>query len=104
MSIITTLDPFGILISTTNRDLGVDMAYIQLKTIWHFNLVLLVFKVDGKFTDLLMEVIAVLSKLQDGDAVENFIVMDGGDKAKGNGMDSVVEVLLGCQCCEGCLG
>jgi hypothetical protein len=35
--------------------------------------------------------------------MEDFTIVNGGDKAEGNGVDSIVEVLLGCQCCEGCL-
>ena len=32
------------------------------------------------------------------------MVVDGGDKAEGNGMNGIIEVFLGHQCCEGCLG
>ena len=80
------------------------MAYIWFKTFWHLNVVPLVLEVDGKFADLVTEVIAVLSELGNGEAMEDFTIVDGGDEAEGNGMDGVIEVLLGCQYCEGCLG
>jgi hypothetical protein len=55
-------DPLGITVSSITGNLGVDAAYIWFETIWHFDLVVLVFEVNGKFTDLLMEAIAVLSE------------------------------------------
>ena len=98
------LDPFGILIPITNRNLGLDAASIWFETFWHLDVVPLVLEVDGELTNLLMEAVAVFSELGYGDAVEDFMVVDGGGKAKGDSMDSVIEVLLGCQCCKGCLG
>ena len=80
------------------------MASIQFKTFQHLDIVPLVFEVNGELANLLAEAVAVLSELGYGDAVKDFMVVDSGDMAKGNGMDGVIEVLLGCQCCEGCLG
>ena len=97
-------DPFGIMVSSTTENLGVDAACIWFETVWHLNLISLIFEINGEFADLLIEAIAVLSELQDGDAVENFMVVDGGDETEGHGMDGIIEVLLGHQCCEGCLG
>ena len=82
-------DPFGILIPVTNRNLGLNAACIWFKTLRHLDVVPLVFEVD--------------SELGDGDTMEDFIVVDGGDEAKGDGVDGIIKVLLGCQCCEGCL-
>jgi hypothetical protein len=98
------LDPLGVSIAIANRNLGLDVAYIWFKTFQHLNVVPLVLEVNGKFTDLVTEVVAVLSELGNGEAMEDFTIVDSGDEAKGNGMDGVIEVLLGCQYCEGCLG
>ena len=99
-----TSDPFGVSISTTNGNLGVDMACIQFKAFWHLDIVPLVLEVDGEFVNLVMEAVIVLCEFWDSDAEEDFSVMDSGDKAIGDGADHVIEVLLGRQCYEGCLG
>ena len=98
------LDPFGIFIAIANRNLGLNVACIWFKPVQHFNVVPLVLKVNSELANLVAEAVAVLSEFGDGDTMEDFSVVDGGDEATGNGMDNVIEVLLGCQCCEGCLG
>ena len=80
------------------------MACIWFKPLQHLNVVPLVLEVDGEFADLVLEVVAVLGELHNGETMEDFTVVDSGDEAKGNGMGSIIEVLLGCQYCEGCLG
>ena len=97
-------DPLGISIAIANGNLGLNAACIWFKPLWHLDVVPLVFKVNGEFADFVLEVIAVLSELHDGETVEDFTVVDGGDEAEGDGMDGVIEVLLGCQYCNGCLG
>ena len=98
------LDPLGISIAIANGNLGLDMACIWFKTFWHLDVVPLVLKVNGEFIDFVTEVIVVLGELHDGEAMEDFAVVDSGDEAEGDGMDGVIEVLLGCQYCNGCLG
>ena len=98
------MDPFGVSIAITNGNLGLDVACIWFKPIWHLNVVPLVLEVDGELADLMAEVVAVLSEFGDGNTMEDFTVVDGGDEAIGDGIDNIIEVLLGCQCCEGCLG
>ena len=97
-------DPFGVLIPITNRNLGLDVACIWFKTFQHFDVIPLAFEVNGEFTDFVMEVDAVFGELCNGEAMEDFTVVNSGDKAKGDGADGIIEVLLGCQYCEGCLG
>lgn len=90
MSIITTLDPLGISISSTNGNLGVDIACIWFETLWHLNVVSLVLKGNSELADLVAEAVAILCELQDGDAMEDFAVVDGGDESIGNSMHSVI--------------
>ena len=42
----------------------------------------LVFEVDGEFTNLVAEVIVVPSELLNSEAVEDLVIVDGGDEAK----------------------
>ena len=98
------MDPLGVSIAIANGNLGLDVACIWFKTFWHLDVVPLVLKVDGELTDFVMEVVAILGEFLDGKTVEDFTVVDGGDETKGNGMDGVIEVVLCCQYCEGCLG
>ena len=79
------------------------MACIWFKTFQHLNVVPLVFEVNGEVADFVAEVVAVLSELLDGETVEDFMVVDGGDEAKGDGADGIIEVVLHCQYCKGCL-
>ena len=97
-------DPLGISIAIANGNLGLDVACIWFKTFWHLDIVPLVLEVNGEFTNFVMEVIAVLSELCNGETVEDFTVVDSGDEAKGDGTDGVIKVLLGCQYYKGCLG
>ena len=98
-----TLDPLGISIAIANGNLGLNMACIWSKTHRHFDFVPLVFKVDSELADFVMEVVVVPGKFLDGETVEDFTVVDGGDEAEGDGMDGVIEVVLHRQYCEGCL-
>ena len=84
--------------------MGLDAACIRFKTFWHLDIVPLVFEVDGELANFVMEVVAILGELHNGETVEDFTVVDGRDEAEGDGMDGVIEVLLGCQYCKGCLG
>ena len=104
MSIVTMSDPLGISIAIANGNLGLGVACIWFKTFWHLDIVPLVLKVDGELTDFVMEVVAILGEFLDGKTMEDFTVVDGGDETKGNGTDGVIEVVLCCQYCEGCLG
>ena len=97
-------DPLGISIAIANRNLGLNVACIWFKTFQHLNIVPLVFEVDGELADFVMEVVAVPSEFFDGEIMKDFMVVDSGDKAEGNGMDSIIEVILHCQYCKGCLG
>ena len=96
-------DPLGISIAITNGNLGLDMACIWFKTFQHLNIVPLILEVDGELADFVMEVVAILGELLNGETMKDFAVVDGGDEAEGNGTDSVIEVILHCQYCEGCL-
>jgi hypothetical protein len=79
------------------------MASIQFETFWHLNIVPLILEIDGELTDLLAEAVAVFSELRYYDPMEDFTVVDSRDEAEGDGTDGIIKVLLGCQCCEGCL-
>ena len=81
------MDPLGVSIAIANGNLGLDIACIWFKTFWHLDIVPLVLEVDREFANLMTELIAVLSGLFNGKAVEDFTVVNGGDKAKGDGMD-----------------
>ena len=98
------LDPFGVSIAIATGNLGPNVACIWFKTFWHRNVVPLVLEVDGEFTDPMTELVAVPCELLDGESGEDFVVVDSGDEPEGNGMDGVIEVVLGCQYCKGCLG
>ena len=97
-------DPLGVSIAIANGNLGLNVACIWFKTFQHLNVVSLVLEVNGEFANPVAELVAVLRELLDGETVEDFTVVDGRDKTKCNGMDGVIEVLLGCQYCKGCLG
>ena len=58
-----TSDPFGITVSSTIGNMGVNVACIQFKTIQHLDLVSLVLKVNSELANLLTEAIAVLNEL-----------------------------------------
>ena len=85
------LDPLGISIAIANGNLGLDVACIWFKTFWHLDIVPLVFKVDGELADFVTEVVAILGELFNGETMEDFMVMDGGDEAEGDGADSIIE-------------
>ena len=96
-------DPLGISIAIANRNLGLDVACIWFKTLWHLDIVPLVFEVDGELADFVTEVITVLGELLDSETVEDFMVVDSGDEAKGDGTDGIIDIILYCQYCKGCL-
>ena len=98
-----TSDPFGISIPITNGNLGLNIASIQFETFRHLDIVPLIFKVNGEFTDLRMEVVAVFSELGYGDAMEDLSVVNGGDETIGDGVDCIIKAVLCHQCCKGCL-
>ena len=95
---ISTLDPFGIIVASGKGDLHGDLPCIGLIAFWHLNVVPLVLKVNCKLANLVAEAVAVLCELLDGDAVKDFVAVNGGDKSIGNSINGIIEVLL---CCEG---
>ena len=97
------LDPLGISIAIANGNLGLDAACIWFKPLQHLNVVPLVLEVNDELANFATEVIAVPGELLDSEAMEDLVVVNGGDKTEGDGTDSVIEVVLHCQYCKGCL-